>query len=183
MLIIYSLSVVAISFSPQNYTVPEGTPADIMIVLDKPSPKDITITVTTMDITAQGAFVQSDKHHSIITLCIIISKCHISWVILLSHPDPDDYTSGSFTVSIPAGSVKVTLNATTQIDNFVEDDEYFKATFSLRGTPEAVVVQSSNMAFITITDETRMLGLSFSLASCAFQISSHYATKMYCNPL
>ena len=50
----YFFSVVAISFSPQNYTVPEGTPADIMIVLDKPSPKDITITFTTMDITAQG---------------------------------------------------------------------------------------------------------------------------------
>ena len=60
------LSVVVISFSPQNYTVPEGTPADIMIVLDKPSPKDITITVTTMDITAQGTvpaldIVLSDK--------------------------------------------------------------------------------------------------------------------------
>ena len=59
-----SFSVVTISFSPQNYTVPEGTPAGIMIVLDKPSPKDITITVTTMDITAQGTVpthVLSDK--------------------------------------------------------------------------------------------------------------------------
>ena len=64
------LSVVVISFSPQNYTVPEGTPADIMIVLDKPSPKDINITVTTMDITAQGTFVLSDKHSYIITVCI-----------------------------------------------------------------------------------------------------------------
>ena len=52
-----SFSVVAISFSPQNYTVPEGTPADIMIVLDKPSPKDITITVTTIDFTAQGIYL------------------------------------------------------------------------------------------------------------------------------
>ena len=44
---------VTVTFSPQNYTVPEGTPADVMIVLDKPSVRDITVTVTTMDITAQ----------------------------------------------------------------------------------------------------------------------------------
>ena len=43
-----------VSFSPQNYTVPEGTPAELMIVLDKPSVNNITITVTTMDITAEG---------------------------------------------------------------------------------------------------------------------------------
>ena len=42
-----------VTFSPQNYTVPEGTPAEVMIVLDKPSVRDITVTVTTMDITAQ----------------------------------------------------------------------------------------------------------------------------------
>ena len=47
-----SLSAVYISFSPQNYTVREGTSADIMIELDKPSPKDINITITTMDITS-----------------------------------------------------------------------------------------------------------------------------------
>ena len=52
-----SISVVVISFSPQNYTVPEGTPANLMIVLDQASPKDITVTVTTMDITAQGTHV------------------------------------------------------------------------------------------------------------------------------
>ena len=51
------LSVVVVSFSPQNYSVLEGTPADIMIVLDQLSPKNITINVTTMDITAQGTFV------------------------------------------------------------------------------------------------------------------------------
>ena len=57
----------AISFSPQNYTVPEGTPADIMIVLNIPSFKDINIAVTTMDITAQGTFVLSDIHSHMIT--------------------------------------------------------------------------------------------------------------------
>ena len=72
--------------------------------------------------------------------------------------DLDDYTGSSFGASIPAGSVKVTLNVTTLRDNFVEDDEYFKATLSLPGAPEDVVVGSPEVAFVTITDETRMLG-------------------------
>ena len=44
---------VTVTFSPQNYTVPEGTSAEVMIVLDKPSVRNITVSVTTMDITAQ----------------------------------------------------------------------------------------------------------------------------------
>ena len=45
---------VTVTFSPQNYTVTEGDPAPLMIILDKPAAKDITVTVTTMDITATG---------------------------------------------------------------------------------------------------------------------------------
>ena len=45
---------VTVTFSPQNYTVTEGDPAPLMIILDKPAAKDITVTVTTMDITAEG---------------------------------------------------------------------------------------------------------------------------------
>ena len=42
-----------VSFSPQNYSVAEGTPAELMVVLDNPSLKDITVTVTTMDLSAE----------------------------------------------------------------------------------------------------------------------------------
>ena len=175
-----------ISFSPQNYTVPEGTPADIMIVLDKPSPKDINITVTTMDITAEGTFVLSDKRSHMITYFRMPHfKSH-----LLSHPDPDDYTGGSFTVLIPAGTVKVTVSVATLNDNFVEDDEYFKATLSLPGSPEAVEVGSPDMAFVTITDETRMLGLLLCLScmhllnsvqnSAMYQLQSSFLLHVYC---
>ena len=44
---------VTVTFSPQNYSVTEGDPAEMIIVLDKPAMKDITVTVTTMDITAE----------------------------------------------------------------------------------------------------------------------------------
>ena len=50
---------VTVSFSSQNYTVPEGTQADLMIVLDKPSVNNITVTVTTMNITAQCEIISS----------------------------------------------------------------------------------------------------------------------------
>ena len=72
-------------------------------------------------------------------------------------PDPDDYMGGSFNVSLQTGKVKVTLTVTTLTSKFVEDDEYFKATLSLPGAPEAVVAGSPEVAFVTITDTTRKL--------------------------
>ena len=60
---------------------------------------------------------------------------------------------------IPAGTTKVTVPVATLNDNFKEDDEFFKATLSLPGAPEAVVVGSPNMAFVTITDDDGKLGL------------------------
>ena len=44
--------VVTVSFSPQNYTVSEGIPATLRMVLDKEASESITVFVTTMDITA-----------------------------------------------------------------------------------------------------------------------------------
>ena len=40
-----------VSCSPQNYTVSEGIPATLGIVLDKKASESITVLVTTMDIT------------------------------------------------------------------------------------------------------------------------------------
>ena len=79
--------------------------------------------------------------------------------LLPSFSDPDDYLGGSFDVSIPAGSVKVTLNVSTLRDHIVELTEYFKATLSLPGAPERCVVGTPDMSYITIQDDTRMLGL------------------------
>ena len=42
------------SFSPQNYTTSEGASVPLTIVVDKVPAKDVTVTVTTMDITAEG---------------------------------------------------------------------------------------------------------------------------------
>ena len=143
---------VTISFSPQNYTVPEGTPADIMIVLDKPSPKDITITVTAMDSTAQSSEMQSDGQRNIITLSLL--HTHSQKSSTLFHLD-SDYIGGSFDMFIPAETVSKTLLVFSLRDNFVEDDEYFKATLNLPDAPEAVVVGTPDVAFVSIADYAR----------------------------
>ena len=44
-----------VSFSPQNYTVSEGIPAPLEMVLDKNASESITVLVTTTDITADSA--------------------------------------------------------------------------------------------------------------------------------
>ena len=62
-------------------------------------------------------------------------------------------------MSIPAGSINVTLNVSTLQDNIVELPEYFKATLSLPGAPEGSVVGTPDMSYTTIQDDTRMLGL------------------------
>ena len=62
-------------------------------------------------------------------------------------------------MSIPDGSVKVTLNVSTLRDNIVEQPEYFKVTLSLPGAPEGCVVGTPDMSYITILDNSHMLGL------------------------
>ena len=62
-------------------------------------------------------------------------------------------------MSIPAGSVKVTLNVSTLPDNIVEPAKYFKAALSLSGAPEGCIVGTPYMSYIIIVDDTRMLGL------------------------
>ena len=76
------------------------------------------------------------------------------------HSDPDDYTSVSTNVVISAGSVTVTVPVTTNEDNFVEPDEYFSATLSLPFAQEAVAAGYPDVAFVTITDTTRMFEIS-----------------------
>ena len=44
-----------VSCSPQNYTVSEGIPATLGMVLDKEASESITVLVTTVDITAGSA--------------------------------------------------------------------------------------------------------------------------------
>ena len=81
----------------------------------------------------------------------IIALC----ISLLFYPDPDDYTGGSYNMLIRAGLMSVTLHVATLRDNFVEDDENFKATLSLPDAPADVVIRFPDLTFVNITDSTR----------------------------
>ena len=39
-------------FNPENYTETEGSSVNLTVVLDKPPAKDVTVIITTMEITA-----------------------------------------------------------------------------------------------------------------------------------
>ena len=78
-----------------------------------------------------------------------------------------DYTSGSVSVVIPAGTTKVTVPVATLNDNFKEDDEYLKATLTIpTGALGDVDIGSSNMAFVTISDKTRMWEITSLIPAC-----------------
>ena len=81
----------------------------------------------------------------------IIAFC----IFFLFYPDAYDYTGGSFNVLIRAGLVKETLPVASLRDNFVEDDEYFKATLSLPDAPADVAIGFPDVTFVHVIDNTR----------------------------
>ena len=81
-----------VSFSPQNYTVSEGIPATLGMVLDKEASESITVFVTTMDITAGSAdYVQETS-----IPVVFAPGSTRAWLPLLTQRDtvinePDEY--------------------------------------------------------------------------------------------
>ena len=160
---IVSCAVVTISFNPQNYTIPEGSVVVPMIVLDRASPRNITVTVTTMDITAQCEQHMKRNQLRNIHYCYsyldVLASVFGTMLQSMSTtcPEfsaPDDYGGGTFTCTILAG---VTIINCPTIPTYLnlpsETDEYFKATLSLPGgLPNTQV--GPDPAFVTITDRT-----------------------------
>ena len=77
-------SVARVSFSPQNYTVPEGSSVELFIVLDQQACQDITVNVTTMDIGAEGEclLVQRANNSQCIyydVMCILRASHDFRW--------------------------------------------------------------------------------------------------------
>ena len=90
--------VVTVSFSPQNYTVSEGIPATLGMVLDKEASESITVFVTTTDITAGSTdYVQENG-----TLIKFAPGTREAWLTLLTLRDT--------VVNEPNEYLKVTLD-------------------------------------------------------------------------
>ena len=87
-----------VSFSPQNYTVSEGIPATLGMVLDKEASESITVFVTTTDITAGSAdYVQENS-----TPVKFAPGTTRAWLPLLTQRDT--------VINEPKESLKATLD-------------------------------------------------------------------------
>ena len=80
-----------------------------------------------------------------------------------------DYTSGPYTVTIPAGQTNATFNVSINDDMILEGDENFMLTIDETSLPPDVTRGNTGEATVTIMDEDRKL-LSF---ACMF-ISKRY---------
>ena len=133
----------------------------LMIVLDRASPRNITVTVTTMDNTAQCE--QHIKRNQLRNYCYsyLDVLTSVFGIMLQSMsttcPEfsaPDDYGGGTFTCTILAGVTIINCpTIPTYLNMPSETDENFKATLSLPGGLANTQV-SPDPAFVTITDRT-----------------------------
>ena len=66
-----------------------------------------------------------------------------------------DYTSGPYTVTIPAGSTNATFNVPINDDDILEDIENFTLTINSSSLPTGVTPGDPDVATVTITDDDR----------------------------
>ena len=117
-----------VSFSPQNYTVEEGVPARLMVVLDKKATAPITVRVTTIAITAQPSTDNALRDY------------------IAEYGTP---------LTFEAGVTKKELSVVTLWDTEFENDEHIKATLELDQAGTSVQTQIGlGAAYITIWDRT-----------------------------
>ena len=65
----------------------------------------------------------------------------------------DDYETGPFNVTIPAGEISVSFNVSLINDNVFEANESFILTIDSSSLPSGVLVQPDCMTVVTIVDD------------------------------
>ena len=71
-----------------------------------------------------------------------------------------DYTSGPYTVTIPAGSTTATFYVPINDDNILERNENFMLTIDEASLPTGVTRGTPGEATVTIVDDDRKLKLA-----------------------
>ena len=64
-----------------------------------------------------------------------------------------DYTSGPYTVTIPAGQTTATFNVAITDDMILEEDENFMLTFDPSSLPDGITRGTPGEATVTIVDD------------------------------
>ena len=117
-----------VSFSPQNYTVEEGVPARLIVVLDREATAPITVRVTTIPITAQPSADDALR---------------------------DYITEFETSLTFEAGVMKKEFSVVTLWDTEFENNEHFKVTLKLDQAGTSVQTQiGPDASYISIIDRT-----------------------------
>ena len=100
-----------VSCSPQNYTVSEGIPVTLGMVLDKEASESITVFVTTMDITAGS----TDYIQEMSIPVVFAPGSTRAWLPLLTQRDteinePDEYFKATLYLEPTPVQVEVGTN-------------------------------------------------------------------------
>ena len=134
----------SVSFSKSTYRVHEGTRlVQPELVLTNQSSTDITVRVFSTDKTAIGEYWA-------IAWSLIYYYCiHLT--------GGADYTSGPYSVTIPAGVISVSFRVAINDDNVGEEDEQFSLTIDPSSLPANVPRITPGVATFTIVDDDGML--------------------------
>ena len=154
-------SVTATISTGTGYTVSSTAGTATVNVADD----DVTQQQTNSEPTITIGDASADEGDTI-TFTVSVSPTHTAAITLdyetkdgsaISHPDVNDYTAASGTVTIPANSGSATITVTTIEDTDIEIDDEF--TLVLSGTLPTGVVMGNDTATGTITnDDTGSVG-------------------------
>lgn len=84
------------------------------------------------------------------------------WIIPYTIAEGEDYDSGPFSITIPAGDTSASFNVSIMIDNIFESDESFNLMINSSSFPGRVSLQPDCVPRITIVNDESKL-LSFDL--------------------
>ena len=129
-------------FERSSYSFDEASTATLMLMLSGKSSTDIKFKVYNNDTGAIGMW-------SLVML----------WYLHCGVIGGDDYVSGPYNVTFPAGVTEVSLNVTIINDVLLEYNETFQLSININSSslPNRVTVDNHNEVTVTIVDNDSKL--------------------------
>ena len=126
-----------ISFSQSQYSIVEGNePLKPLLLLSNPSSYVITIQVESINGNASGKY---NNGYVFVTACWQSCK-------------GNDYTSGPYNVTFPAGSTSVSFDVNVTNDDILESNETFNLNIISSSVPDQVIIGNPKQSTVTIVD-------------------------------
>ena len=124
---------IVVTFAQSEYVVSEVERSiQLVLVLNPAFPMEIVVKVGDVSITADG------------------EQSFCSSFVIIVAAGGDDYDSGPYTITIPAGMTSAALDVEIVDDNVIERNETFYVAILTRSLPNGVVVGSPGQAQVTI---------------------------------